>query len=50
VLVPGDFLQVRGQQLGERDLVQVVVLAGRQPGLYRGGRLLGDVREDVVVP
>ena len=48
VLVPGNFLQVAGQQLGERDLVQVVVLAGRQPGLHRGGGLLGDLGEHVV--
>ncbi len=48
VLVPGDFLQVAGQQLGERDLVQVVVLAGRQPGLDRGGGLLGDLGKHVV--
>jgi hypothetical protein len=39
---------VASDQFGERDLVQVVVFAGRQSGLDRGGGLLGDLGEDVV--
>ena len=50
VLVVADFLQVGGEQLGEGDLVQVVVLAGLQPGLDRDGRLLGELGEHVVGP
>ena len=48
VLVSGLVLQVPGHQLGERDLVQVVVLPGRQPGLDRGGGPLGDLGKHVV--
>jgi hypothetical protein len=44
VLVPGDLLQVTGDPVGERDLVQAVVLAGLQPRLDRGGGPLGLVR------
>ena len=50
VPVVGDLLQVAGEQLGEGDLVQVVVLAGLQPRLDRGGGLLGLLREHVVGP
>ena len=50
MLVVADFPQVLGDQLGQRDLVQVVVLAGREPGLDRGGGLLGQVGEHVVGP
>jgi hypothetical protein len=50
VLVVADFLQVGGEQLGEGDLVQVVVLAGLQPGLHRDGGLLGELGEHVVGP
>jgi hypothetical protein len=41
VLVVAGFLQVAGDQLGERDLVQVVVLACREPDLDRGGGAVG---------
>jgi hypothetical protein len=50
VPVPGDLLQVRGQPLGQGDLVQVVVLAGLQPRLDRGGGPPRLVREHVVGP
>ena len=50
VPVTGDFLQLAGEQLGQGDLVQVVVLAGLQPRLDRRGGLLGLVREHVVGP
>ena len=50
VPVVGDLLQVAGEQLGEGDLVQVVVLAGLQPRLDRGGGLLGLLGEHVVGP
>jgi hypothetical protein len=48
VLVVADFPQVLGDELGERNLVQLVVLAGREPGLDRGGGLLGQLGEHVV--
>ena len=48
MLVLADFPQVAGEAFGERDLVQVVVLAGREPGLDRGGGLLGQLGEHVV--
>jgi hypothetical protein len=48
VLVAAGLLQVGGEQLGERDLIQVVVLPGRQPRLDRGGDLPGQFREHVV--
>ena len=50
VPVPGDLLQVAGQPLGQGDLVQVVVLAGLQPRLDRGGGLPGLLGEHVVGP
>ena len=50
VPVVGDLLQVAGEQLGEGDLVQVVVLAGLQPRLDHGGGPLGLVGEHVVGP
>jgi hypothetical protein len=49
VLVTGCLLQVAGEQLGERDLVQVVVFPGRQPCLDSGGDLLGQLREHIVL-
>ena len=48
VPVLGDLLQVAGEQFGEGDLVQVVVLAGLQPRLDRGGGLLGQLGKHVV--
>ena len=48
VLIPGDLLQVAGEQLGQGDLVQVVVLAGLQPRLDRRGGLVGLIGEHVV--
>jgi Domain of unknown function (DUF1707) len=50
VPVTGNLPQLPGDQLGERDLVQLVVLARRQPGLNRGGGLLGQLREHVAGP
>src|ERR1700733_6101767 len=50
VLVAAGFLQVAGEQLGEGDLVQVVVLAGREPRLDGRRDLLGQLREHVVLP
>ena len=48
VLVLADLAQMAGEQIGERDLVQVVILAGRQPRLDRDRGLLGELREHVV--
>ena len=48
VLVVADLVQVAGEQLGQRRLVQVVVLARRQPRLDGGRGPLGDLGEHVV--
>jgi hypothetical protein len=50
VPVVGGLLQVLGDQVGERDLVEVVVLAGRQPRLNRRGGPLGLLGEHVGSP
>ena len=47
VLVRADLVELAGEPFGERGLVQVVVLPGGQPGLDRGGGLLGPVGEHV---
>ena len=49
VLVAAGLLQVAGEQVGERDLVQVVVFAGRKPRLDGGGDLPGQLGEHVVL-
>jgi hypothetical protein len=48
VLVGADLEEVAGEPVGERDLVQVVVLAGGQPRLDRGGGPLGTLGEHVI--
>jgi hypothetical protein len=50
VPVGADLLEVAGEQLGEDDLVQVVVLAGRHPRLDRRGGLVGALGEHVMLP